>query len=229
MSTESSALREWLGLLPGQSFFFTDEIPGWAPSLRSTLARIAADTDHPVVRVAHGFYCKRWHQDWPAEWKIDFVNTRLACLHFAGGGAGAANWNALNLVGWTAQHPVRKDFSCFGRPPRSPWSHTRFVQRLNERRADLTWAEITLLEALRMFDHSDLDWDEAAGVIISGDYLSRLRYDAEVERDRLQWGSDGEVRQPAAFHDRVSELCAAIPAYDSFEAWRLRAAEGLNA
>ena len=83
-------MREWLCLLPGQSFFFTDEIPGWAPSLRSTLARIAADTDHPVVRVAHGFYCKRWHQDWPAEWKIDFVDTHLGGIHFAGAGAGAA-------------------------------------------------------------------------------------------------------------------------------------------
>ncbi|WP_419944083.1 hypothetical protein [Candidatus Poriferisodalis sp.] len=219
---ESAALRDWLDGLPGQAFFFTDEIPDWTSSLRSTLSRISADGDHPVVRVAHGFYCKRWHQDWPPEDRIDAVNVGLGSLHFGGTGAGAANWNALNLVGWTAQHPVRKDVCCLGRPPRSPWPHTRFVERLNERRADLTWAEVALLEALRLFDYSNIDWDEAVGVIASGDYLCRLRYDAEVDRDRLRWAAEGERRQPHAFHARVAELCASIPEFDSLAAWRHR-------
>lgn len=219
---ESAALRDWLDGLPGQSFFFTDEIPDWTSSLRSTLSRISADCDHPVVRVAHGFYCKRWHQDWPPQDRIDAVNVGFASLHFAGAGAGAANWNALNQVGWTAQHPARKDVCCFGKPPRSPWPHTRFVERLNERRADLTWAEVALLEALRLFDYSDIDWDEAVGIIASGDYLGRLRYDAEVDRDRLHWAAEGERRQPHVFHARAAELCASIPEFDSLEAWRQR-------
>lgn len=224
VTAESSALREWIGALGGQSFFFTDEIPGWTPSLRTTLARIAADPDEPIVRVARGFYCKRWHQDWPAEHRIDFTSTRLASLHFAGIGAGAANWNALNLVGWTAQHPARKDVACLCRPPRSPWAHTRFVERSNQRRAELSWAEVTLLEALRMFDHSDLGWDEAVGVISGGDYLGRLRHDAAVDRGRLAWAADGEIRQPRIFRERAHELCSAIPRHDSFARWRARTA-----
>lgn len=228
MTVESSALREWIDLLPGQSFFFTDEIPGWDASLRSTLGRIADDHEHPVVRVAHGFYCKRWHQDWPQGDQIDFVNLHLASLHFAGIGSGAANWNALNLVGWTAQHPARKDVACLSRPPKSPWMQTRFVERSNERRAELTWAEITLLEALRMFDRSDIDWDEAVEVITSGDYLSRLRYDAEVDSERLAWAAAGELRQPAVFHGRTDEICSAMPAIDSFADWRLRSAALLS-
>ena len=210
-------------MLPGQSFFFTDEIPGWAPSLRSTLARIAADTDHPVVRVAHGFYCKRWHQDWLAEWKIDFVDTHLGGIHFAGAGAGAANLQALNLVGWTAQHPCRNDFGCLSRPPRSPWPHTRFVQRNNERRSDLSWAEITLLEAIRGFDMGDVDWAEAVAIVATGDYFGRLRYEAVVDKERLRWGADGELRQPGVFHDRVEAIFAAMPTRDSFAEWSARA------
>ena len=223
---ESAELRRWIDELPGQSFFFTHEIPGWDPSLRFTLTRIAADPCHPVARVAHGFYCKRWHQNWPTEDQIDAVNTRLASLYMVGRGGGAANWNALNLVGWTAQHPWRKDVSCLGRPPKSPWEHTRFVQRNNERRSELSWAEITLLEALRMFDHSDLEWAEAVEVITSGDYLGRLRFNAEVAGERLRWGAIGEIRQPAAFHERVEQLCAVLPAQDSFTAWQSRLTTG---
>lgn len=225
MTKAAEELRAWIDLLPGQSFFFTDEIPEWESSLRFTLGRIAADAEHPVMRVSHGFYCKRWHQDWPAEHQIDYVSTRRAALHFAGAGAGAANLNALNLVGWTAQHPALKDICCSCRPPPSPWGHTRFVQRLNERRNDLTWAEITLLEALRLFELSDLDWGDAVGVISSGDYLGRLRGGAEVDSERVLWASEGETRQPRTFHDRARELCSVIPPHDSFNAWRSRTAD----
>ena len=110
----------------------------------------------------------------------------LGGLRFAGAGAGLANWQALNLVGWTAQHPRRNDFGCVGRPPRSPWGHTQFVHRSNDRRCELGWAEVTLLEALRMFDHSDLEWNAAVETVSSGDYFGRLRYDAEVDSERLR-------------------------------------------
>ena len=200
MSAGSVARREWLDEQPGQSFFFTDEIPGWAPALRSTLARIAADPVHPVVRVARGFYCKRWHESWPAEHRLDFVDPHLGALRFAGARAGPADWQALNLVGWTAQHPWRNDFGCVGRPPRSPWRHTQFVQRHNGRRRELSWAEVTLLEALRMFDHSDLDWDAAVEAASSGDYFGRLRYDAEVDNERLRWAAHGFTNMPTSKH-----------------------------
>ena len=216
-------MREWLDVQPGQTFFFTDDIPGWMPALRSTLTRIAADPEHPVVRVARGFYCKRWHESWPAEFKLDFVDPHLGGLHYAGAGAGAANWQALNLVGWTAQHPWRNDFSCVGRPPRSPWGHTQFVQRNNERRSELSWAEVTLLEALRMFDHGDLGWEPAVEMISSGHYFGRLRYDAQVDSRRLRWAAGGEARQPSIFHERADSLCSALPEFDSFEMWRSRA------
>lgn len=223
VTAESAALREWIDSLAGQSFFFTDEIPGWDASLRSTLARIAADPEHPLERVSRGFYCKRWHQDWPQDYQIDFVDPHLGSIHFAGQGAGPANWQALNLVGWTAQHPWRNDFCSLARPPRSPWGHTRFVQRSNGRRSELTWAEVTLLEALRNFDQSDIGWDHAAAMIASGDYLGRLRYDAEVESERLSWAAAGELRQPFAFHERTADLCSFMPPVDSFAAWSERA------
>ena len=215
-------MREWLDEQPGQSFFFTGEIPGWAPALRSTLARVAADPGHPVVRVARGLCCKRWHESWPAHYRLDFVDSHLGALRFASAGAGPANWQALNLVGWTAQHRWRNDFGCVARPPRSPWRHTRFVQRSKERCRELSWAEVTLLEALRMFDHSDLDWDAALETVSCGEYLGRLRYDAEVDSERLRWAAHGEARQPNAFRERADSLCSALPRFDSFETWRSR-------
>ena len=223
MSDEAVELRVWIDQLPAQSFFFTDEIPGWSPSLRFTLARIATDPAHPLVRVSRGFFCKCWHQDSSPQDQARTVNVRLASLYLAGEGGGAASWNALNLVGWTAQHPRRKDVGCVGRPPRSPWEHTRFVQRNNERRRELSWAEVTLLEAVRMFESGDLDWDEAVEVITSGDYLGRLRYGAEVDTERFRWGAEGEIRQPNAFHSRVEDLSASMPDHDSFVDWRARA------
>ena len=223
MTAESSTLREWLDLLPGQAFFFTDEIPGWDTSLRTTLSRIAADPEHPVTRVARGFYCKRWHQDWPQEHQIALVDPHLGALHFAGIGTGPANWQALNMVGWTTQHPVTNDFGCLMRPPRSPWGHTTFVQRNNGRRAEMSWAEVALLEALRVFDKGDIEWLDAVEAIANGDHFGRLRYDAEVDAERLRWGAVGELRQPREFHERVDSLCSAMPPFSSFALWEARA------
>ena len=189
---------------------------------RSALARVAADPEHPVVRVARGFYCKRWHESWRAEFRLNFVDPHLGALRFGGVGAGPANWQALNLMGWTAQHPWRNHFGCLGRPPRSPWEHTQFEQRNNGRRSELSWAEVTLPEALRMFDHSDLDWAAAVETVLSGDYFGPLRYDAEVDSERLRWAACGQARQPSVSHERADSLCSALPRFDSFEAWRSR-------
>ena len=176
-----------------------------------------------MVRVARGLCCKRWHESWPAEYRLDFVDPHLGALCFEGAGAGPANWQALNLVGWTAQHPWRNDFGCVGRPPRSPWGHAQFVQRHNGRRCELSWAEVTLLEALRMVDHSDLDWDAAMETASSVDYSGRLRYDAEVDSERLRWAAHGEALQPDVFRERADSLCSALPRFESFEMWRSRA------
>ena len=215
-------VRTWIDEQPAQTFFYADEIPGWSPAARSLMTRIAADPEHPVVRVARGFYCKRWHQDWAVEDRCKIADEVLGGLCYAGIGGGMADWQALNKVGWTNQVPCVHHFCCVGRPPTTPWPHTRFVQRNNERRTELTWAEVTLLEALRMFRRADIGWDKATELVVSGTYLGRLRYGAEVDRDRFVWGAAGELRQPAEFHDRVMSLAAVMPAHDSWDAWYVR-------
>ncbi len=216
--TAAARLRSWLDSLPAQTFFFAGEIPDRTSATLSALSRAAADPDHPVARIAHGFYCKQWHQDWPAEERLAVVNEELGALVYAGVGSGPSNWNALNLVGWTAQHPWRKDYSSLTPPRRSPWTARRFVARSNERRAGMSWAEVALLEAARMFDWCDLERDEAIDVIASGDYLYRLRYDAAVDRDRFVWGAAGENNRPAWFHTLIGDLAEAMPAHDAFRA-----------
>lgn len=208
MQTESAAAREWIDALPGGEFFFAWEVPGRPAAVRPLLSRLAADEDHPVQRQRHGFYVKQW--DSADESRAPLVSEPYGALKLAGSGGGGALAFALHRAGWTLQVPCRYDFAVLGRTPESPWPFVRFRRRSNGERASLTWAEVTLMEAVRAYGFLEcVPWDSALDSLADGSCIERMALGA-VRSDEVLRVSEFERCQPATFHRRMREAADAM-------------------
>lgn len=209
MQTDTAAAREWIEALPGGEFFFAREVPGRPAAVRPLLSRLAADARYPLERQRHGFYVKTWDPD--DEDCVPIVNKPYGALRLAGVGGGGASAFALHRTGWTWQIPCRYDFAVLGRPPQSPWRHFRFCRRSNAERAALTWAEVTLMEAIRAYGQIDcIPWDEALQSLASGRCQERMRLGRLIRGDEMLRVSESEQCQPADFHRRMAEASEAL-------------------
>ena len=211
MPTATALARHWLDDLPGGSFFFASEVPGRSSVVRPLLSRLAADENSPIQREMQGFYAKLWHdEDNP---RIPYADRVHGALKLAGAGGGASSSFAVNWLGWTHQHPFRYDFAVVGRPPTSPWEFARFHRRSNTARSALTWAEVTLLEAIRSFGFLEcVPWDEAITMLVQGICQERLGEGVLFRGDLLQAVGKAEHSQPQAFHRRLSDAVEALGA-----------------
>lgn len=209
MQTDTGVAREWIDALPGGEFFFASEVPGRPAAVRPLLSRLAADDGYPVERQRHGFYLKTWDED--DESCVPVVNKPYGALRLAGIGGGGALAFALHRTGWTSQIPCRYDFVVIGRPPQSPWRHFRFRRRSNVERAALTWAEVTLMEAIRAYGQLEcIPWDEALESLSDGRCQERMRLGSVIRADEMLRVSEFEQCQPAEFHRRMAEAADAI-------------------
>ena len=207
MARRRSQARAWIESLPGGAFFFASEVPGEPATVKPLLSRLAADPTHPVQRQMRGFYCKAWGEDEPSP----LVDRVSGALKLAGVGGGGAGLFAVNRAGWTYQRPVRSDFAVMGRPPKSPWPTVRFRRRSNLRREALSSPEITLLEAVRHFDRAaPIEWDEAVAAVHAGMVERNLSRGGRLRPDAISWVAENERGAPAAFHDRIAEVCDAL-------------------
>lgn len=202
MTTATSEARAWLGDLSGGEFFFASEVPGRSSVVRPLLSRLASDETSPIHREMQGFYSKLWHED--DEPRVPYADRVYGALKLAGPGGGGASGFALNWLGWTLQHPCRYDFAVVGRPPTSPWKFARFQRRSNESRLELSWAEVTLIEAIRAFGILEcISWDAAMDMLRAGVSQQRLGTSALFRQDALLAAGADEQSQPREFHERL--------------------------
>lgn len=207
MARGRSQAREWIESLASGAFFFTSEVPGEPATVKPLLSRLAADPAHPVQRQMRGFYCKAWSEEEPSP----LVNRVSGALKLAGAGGGGAGLFAVNRAGWTYQRPSRSDFAVMGRPPKSPWPTVRFRRRSNMRRQALGPAEVTLIEAVRRFDRAaPIGWDEALATVQSGMVERNLNRGGRLRPNAISWVAQNELGAPAAFHNRIAEVCDAL-------------------
>lgn len=208
MSTQTAEAQGWIDALPCGEFFFASDVPGNPSVVHPLLSRLAASEDHPVQRQMRGLYVKAWHAEDPDH---GFVDEAYGAMKLAGPGGGGAKSFALHRAGWTEQIPCRYDFVALGRIPTSPWPYVRFHRRSNMERAYLTWAEVTLLEAIRAFDLVEcVPWESALTSLSDGSCLTRMQFGEAVRSDRLLRVSEREQCQPADFHRRMMEAADAL-------------------
>ena len=205
-----SACIEYLREVPVGTFLTVGDLPGSPAAARQCLAREDRDPYGLVRRVAHGLYWRADHYDPPKVTRNGKTFTKTTpsseavALHMAGPGSGWTGYDALRQYRLTTQIPAQIWLAVVGRPPQSPKKKgpkIRFFGRANEMRRELTFLEVTLLEALRYYKKFGQvePWGDA---MISFAWGSRSHH----QRQLLSDGLEAQPPLPVERHDLVREV-----------------------
>lgn len=204
----AAAARDWVAGLPEWSIFKAGDVPGPRQVVAKTLSQMAA-RDLRVERVAQGVYIRVEGPRGKAA--VSYNIARVAML-IAGPGSGYGAVTAVNAVGWNWQPTVRYQVCAVGRAPRTRVRSCEFLSRSNEARRKLTWAEVSLLEALRFSGFAGWDWDSCVEIVADGSAAARLGWGALMRRDALREVGQLEPRASDIFRRRLHSLTEAMPA-----------------
>ncbi|WP_419919148.1 hypothetical protein [Candidatus Poriferisocius sp.] len=100
-----------------------------------------------------------------------------------------------------------------GRTPSPIHKSVVYSSNSNERRANLTWAEVTVLEALDYFIYTEEPWDECVERLVCGESAARLPgwgNQILVRGEALQWALETEKKQTAEKSWKVDDLAYAL-------------------
>lgn len=201
---------EYLRGVPVGTFLTVGDLPGSSAAARQCLAREDRDPYGLVRRIAHGLYWRADHHDPPLVTRSGKKLTKTTpgaeavAVHMAGPGCGLTGYDALRSFRLTTQIPAQVWLAVVGRPPQSPkmkGPKIRFFGRANEMRRELTFEEVTLLEALRYYEKFGQvePWGEA---MISFAWQARDHHQDMITR----YGLDVPSPLPVERHELVREV-----------------------
>lgn len=219
--SRSGAVREWVLALPADTAFRLADMP---VGLRGDAPRVLYDMTREyleVRRIFNGFY---WRGQDPRDGGL-FTDYGHIAIAYGGPGSGFAGASAVNRLGWSTQVPARTRIAVVGRAPEARHSSLGFVSRANALRRELTWAEVTLLEAVRSveliepafidweqdFDYRDLAWSHAIAAIVGGRSLDRLGRGAMLRPGAIRRAAACDRRPGRRFLDRIDQITADMP------------------
>lgn len=161
-----NTVRKQIEDLSPESVFWTKDLAGNPSTARAAVARLSADPDSGIRRLAPGLY-----------WRgVDEAGRQNRCVPFgedvalvyAGRGGGFVGWSAIYSLQWGHQGVRRIKIAVAGRQLRSPVPSVDYLVRKNSRRRDLTWTEVSVLEALAAAEMIEYDWSECMRILGKG-------------------------------------------------------------
>lgn len=153
-------VRETIERLPDGCFFRPKDLPGKSGTARAVLAKDYSDPGGDVRRVAPGFYWKGRQRTSP--WPVPVA------LAYAGEGAGQAEWTAVHELGWAHQGSRHSCIAVLERRLQPTHPTVRFVTRRSPERRRLTWAEVSVLEALPWMRYVEYPWETCLEMVARG-------------------------------------------------------------
>lgn len=204
-------IRSWVEQLPVGALFDFDDIQEAFPdksreAIKMALARLRNGDDPLVARAVRGIYCRR-RVGSLARTAIPVEARRALPWRIAGSGAGSTGPDVINMFGWSTQVPPRQWIAVVGRPPQFDDLGVVFKSRSNERRLDLSWLEVSLLEGVRVFDTwAELEWEEALAKYES--YMAQGYVGSGIRSDVLLEAASAERGLGPAFMPRCRDLAA---------------------
>ena len=225
----AAAVYDWVFGLPEGSAFRLSDVPAPPRAAARVLHDIVRD-HREIERIFNGFYWRGSPPD--SDNPVGLHHGRLA-IAYAGPGAGDAGITAVHRLGWTTQIPVGYDICVAGRAPRASSEFVRFSSRSNRMRLDLTWAEVSLLEALLHFhlaeamtfdEESGMSYRETAWADAVEEFCSewstfRLGPGASINTGAVLEAAAGEAVKPDGFLDRLSYLADQVPDTITWDRW----------
>ena len=156
------AAEKWVTMLEDRVYFTVDMLAGGANIQRGEALEeltMLATREYPLVSEhVDGLYCRE-----PAPYGEDYLRVAF-CAHRAArtllpAGSGLSDYSALSAASWIHQGVVVPSFAVPKSAPASlpefPHRQPKLVVRSNPHRLELTWHEITLLEAIMFFPLHD--------------------------------------------------------------------------
>jgi len=206
--SENAEARDWItGLEPG-TWFWSKNVPGSRQIVHPVLSRLHDDKSSGVQRIAKGLYWRGWpegHECFPLP-----PNYGIGGLLLAGAGAGFADWTALNKLRWTTQRPCKVLISVLGTPPKSPHPTVVYKSRKNQRRSELNWTEVTILEAVGACWMTEEPWHECLERFRNGISMRRLPWQARIRSEKLRWAAETEDDVSVESLHLVQEVSSAV-------------------
>lgn len=207
-NSDTSATIDWVESLTPNSWFWAKDIPGRPHVIQPVLSRLCSDHSLGLRRVARGLY---W-RGYPGGHDFFGVGPdyEISALIYAGAGAGLAGWNALNRLGWTLQCDPRSSVSVLDRrlQPISPT--VQYFTSRNTRREHLSWAEVSILEALALIDYAEEPWNRCLDFLAEGRSASRFNWDFLVRPDLLLMAGETEDGNTADTLHLIGEICEVL-------------------
>lgn len=222
--TESARVRDWVVARAERSWFRIDDVPASPGVAAKVLCEMTARGEY-VERVVKGVY---WRRGADGRSALAAARKDFLAMAFAGDGSGFAGLTAVCRAGWSWQAAAQDMIGVVGYCPAPAYPGVRFVSRRNESRKELTWAEVTVVEAVRSSrlaqpkskqselgsgaDAVSAGWADALDSAQSGQLAESLGWGAVLRPDAILDAAARELRQPRVFHQRIAELAERLPA-----------------
>ena len=210
--TQAARVRDWVAAMPEWSIFKLGDVPGSRQIVAKTLSQMAS-RDPRVERVAKGIYI-RVENPW-GKGALAY-NRAMVAMSLAGPGSGYGTLSAVNALRWNWQAPVNYQICVVGRAPRAQVQFCEFLSRSNEARRELTWAEVTVLEAVRCSTYTGWDWDTCVEMVADGTSVKCLGPGALIRRDAVIAAGQRERGASKRFRRQLAGLTDALPATVSY-------------
>ncbi len=202
--------RELIEALPFGTYFWARDLPGKRSTTSAALTRLLADPDSRIKRVAPGLYWHRCPADAPLQ-DCEYYQGGEVARIYAGPGAGEAQWSAVQELVWAHQSSRYQKVAVVRRRLRPTESWVRFIRRENLRRMELTWLEVSVLEALALLDFVEYPWERCMEHLASGLSGRNIGGSGVFRPDMLVWAAQtDDLATPDVLH-RAARIKRELP------------------
>ena len=212
-TTTEQSPSAWIQALPFETYFWARDVPGNRSTVRATLSALNAERrETGIERVAPGLYWRGFPKGvpWdPTRARIGWGET--SALVYAGRGAGWAEWCAVNELGWAHQGSRYAKIAVVRRRLKPTLPCVRFVRRSNERRLELNWTEVSILEALALEMFMEYPLDLRLERLASGRSIAKVGCAGPVRLDRVAWAAETDDLATPDLLCSVRELRDLLP------------------
>ena len=203
--------RELIEALPFRTYFWSRDLPGKRSTSSAALTRLLADPDSGIERRAPGLYWRGYPAHVPNQDREHGRGVEKAALVYAGPGAGEAQWSAVYMLAWAHQSSRFQKVAVVRRRLKPTETWVRFIRRENLRRMELTWLEVSVLEALALLDFVEYPWERCIEHLASGLSGWSIGGSGVFRPDMLVWAAQADdLATPDVLH-RAAQIKRELP------------------